>query len=74
MIFDISTVIAGGATAILSFLLIRGFMLWRKYNNTQKANDEIKMDKMISDAIKAGDTELIAKIRKYFLHYRKDKK
>jgi hypothetical protein len=74
MFFDTSTVFAGGVASVMAFLLVRGFIWWRRWSKTSKFNDEIKMDKMISDAIKAGDVNLIAQLRKYFLVYKKQKK
>ena len=66
-----STVFAGGAGAIVLFGLLRGYTMWRHWSNDSKTNDEIEMDKMIADAIKDGNVELIAKLRKYFLAYKK---
>lgn len=69
--FDMATVFAGGASALVIFGLFRGYSMWKSWSNNQKTNDEIKMDKMIADAIKAGNVELVAKLRKYFLAYKK---
>ena len=71
MMFDMATVFAGGAGALVIFGLLRGYSMWRSWSNTQKENDEIEMDKMIAEAIKDGNVELIAKLRKYFLAYKK---
>ena len=68
---DTETVFAGGAGALVIFGLLRGYSMWKSWSNNQKTNDEIKMDKMIADAIKAGNVELVAKLRKYFLAYKK---
>lgn len=71
MMIDLSTVLAGGAGAIVAFGLLRGYSMWKKWSNNSKMNEEIDIDKLISDAIKSGNTELIAKLRKYFLTYGK---
>ena len=68
---DISSVLAGGAGALIVFGLLRGYSMWKRWSNNAKLNEEIDIDKLISDAIKAGNTELIAKLRKYFLTYSK---
>ena len=68
---DLSSVLAGGAGAIVVFGLLRGYSMWKKWSNNSKMNEEIDIDKLISDAIKSGNTELIAKLRKYFLTYGK---
>ena len=71
MMIDLSSVLAGGAGAIVVFGLLRGYSMWKKWSNNSKMNEEIDIDKLISDAIKSGNTELIAKLRKYFLTYGK---
>ena len=71
MMIDISSVLAGGAGALIVFGLLRGYSMWKRWSNNAKLNEEIDIDKLISDAIKAGNTELIAKLRKYFLTYSK---
>lgn len=68
---NLETIFAGGAGALVIFGLLRGYSMWKSWSNTQKTNDEIEMDKMIADAIKAGNVELVAKLRKYFLAYKK---
>lgn len=72
MMIDTATVFATGIGAVVIFGLLRGYTMWKRWSNNSKTNDEIDMDKMISDAIKKGDVELIAKLRKYFLTYRRD--
>jgi len=71
--FDISTVLAGGGGVVVLFALIRGFIAWKRWSNLSKSNDEIDMDKTIADAIKSGDVQKIAKLRKYFLIYQNKK-
>lgn len=71
MMIDTATVFATGIGAVVIFGLLRGYTMWRRWSKNSKINDEIDMDKMISDAIKKGDVELIAKLRKYFLKYRR---
>ena len=73
MMIDLSTVFAGGAGALIVFGLLRGYSMWKRWSNNSKLNEEIDIDKLISDAIKSGNTELIAKLRKYFLTYGKKK-
>jgi len=68
---DIGTVSAIAAGGGLLFGLFRLYTMWRRWSNTNKINDEIEIDKKIADAIKAGDVETIAKLRKYFLSYKK---
>ena len=68
---DVSTIFAGGASAIVVFALFRGYSMWKSWSNTSKTNEEIEMDKKIAEAIKAGDVELIARLRKYYLAYKK---
>lgn len=68
---DTETIFAGGTGVLVIFGLLRGYSMWKSWSNNQKTNDEIKMDKMIADAIKAGNVELVAKLRKYFLAYKK---
>jgi hypothetical protein len=71
MMLDMATVFASVAGALVIFGLLRAYSMWRSWSNTQKENDEIEMDKMIAEAIKVGNVELIAKLRKYFLAYKK---
>ena len=73
MSFDITTVLAGAVAIASTFGLFRLYKMWRSWSNSSKINDEIEMDKKISDAIKQGDVELIAKLRKFFLTYRQRK-
>ena len=70
MYLETGTVVASGVGAVLVFTLMKGYTLWRRWSNQSKINDELDMDKLISDAIKSGNTELIAKLRKYFLTYK----
>ena len=68
---DVGTVVALALGGGLGFGLIRLYSMWRRWSSNSKVNDEIAMDKKIADAIKAGDVETIAKLRKYFLSYKK---
>lgn len=73
MYFDTAMVLAGGLGTALAFGLFRLYMMWRRWSNSSKENDEINWDKKIADAIKQGDVELIAQLRKYFLTYKRSR-
>lgn len=71
MYLDTTTVFAGSLGTAIAFGLFRAFMAWKRWSNASKENDEIDWDKKIADAIKMGDTEAIARLRKYFLSYKR---
>lgn len=71
MYLDTTTVFAGSLGTALAFGLFRAFIMWKRWSNSTKENEEIDWDKKIADAIKMGDTEAIARLRKYFLSYKR---
>ena len=68
---DIETILASGLGAVLLFFLHRGYVLWRKWSNKSKVDDEIDIDREIAEAIKNGDAETIARLKKYYQMYMK---
>ena len=73
MYLDTTTVFAGSLGTALAFGLFRAYIMWRRWSNASKENDEINWDKKIADAIKHGDVEAIARLRKYFLSYKRSR-
>lgn len=71
MYLDTTTVFAGSLGTALAFGLFRAYIMWRRWSNSSKENEEIDWDRKIADAIKQGDTEAIARLRKYFLSYKR---
>ena len=71
MLLDVATVVATGIGAVGVFGIYRAYTVWRRWSNQSKINDEIELDRQIADAIKNGDAEFIAKLRKYLLMYGK---
>lgn len=73
MYLDTTTVFAGSLGTALAFGLFRLFVMWKRWSNSSKENEEIDWDKKIADAIKLGDVEAIARLRKYFLSYKRSR-
>ena len=71
MYLDTTTVFAGSLGTALAFGLFRAYIMWRRWSNSTKENEEIDWDRKIADAIKQGDVEAIARLRKYFLSYKR---
>lgn len=66
---DTETVIASGLGSLMLFFLFRGYVLWRKWSNKSKTDDEIDLDRKIAEAIKNGDVVTVAKLKKYLQMY-----
>ena len=73
MYLDTTTVFAGSLGTALAFGLFRAYIMWRRWSNSTKENEEIDWDRKIADAIKQGDVEAIARLRKYFLSYKRSR-
>ena len=71
MYLDTTTVFAGSLGTAIAFGLFRLFIMWKRWSNSTKENEEIDWDAKIAEAIKQGDVEAIARLRKYFLSYKR---
>lgn len=73
MYLDTTTVFAGSLGTAIAFGLFRLFIMWKRWSNSTKENEEIDWDAKIAEAIKQGDVEAIARLRKYFLSYKRSR-